>query len=117
MAFEHFDEKLLPKKSFMKRVLEYLALSVTLVLGSLAIGIIGYSQIGGLSPIDSFLNSAMIMGGMGPVNVLQTDSAKLFAGVYALWCGFIELVAVGIFAAPIVHRLLHRFHLESGRKT
>ncbi len=117
IRFEHFDEKLLPRKAFIRRTLKYLALSLALIFSSLIIGLVGYSQIGGLTLIDSFLNSAMIMGGMGPVNTLSSDSAKLFAGIYALWCGFIELVAVGIFAAPIVHRLLHRFHLESGKKT
>ncbi len=62
---------------------------------------------------DAFLNAAMLMGGMGPVTVLQTESGKLFAGLYALYCGLVELIAVGVFAAPIVHRFLHRFHIES----
>ena len=62
---------------------------------------------------DAFLNAAMLMGGMGPVTVLQTESGKLFAGLYALYCGLVELIAVGVFAAPIVHRFLHRFHIEA----
>ncbi len=115
MPFERRGEKLLPRKAFVSRVVKYTLLSLALVVASLLVGILGYTQLGGLSLVDAFLNSAMIMGGMGPVNVLSNDSAKLFAGFYALWCGFVELVAVGIFAAPIVHRLLHRFHLEGGR--
>ena len=71
----------------------------------------------GLSFVDAFLNSSMLMGGMGPVNQLQTDAGKVFAGFYALYCGLIELVAIGIFAAPIVHRFLHYFHLEADQKT
>lgn len=62
------------------------------------------------------MNAAMLMGGMGPVNALHTDAGKVFAGVYAMYCGLIELVAIGIFAAPIFHRFLHRFHLESTGK-
>lgn len=62
---------------------------------------------------DAFLNAAMLMGGMGPITVLQTESGKLFAGLYALYCGLVELIAVGVFAAPIVHRFLHRFHIEA----
>jgi hypothetical protein len=66
-----------------------------------------------MSWIDAFLNAAMLMGGMGPVNVLHSDGAKVFAGMYALYCGLVELIAIGIFAAPIVHRFLHHFHLEA----
>jgi hypothetical protein len=58
----------------------------------------------------------MLMGGMGPVGALHTDAGKIFAEMYALYCGLIELVAIGIFAAPIVHRFLHHFHLESEKK-
>ncbi len=78
---------------------------------------VGYSLTEGLSWIDSFLNAAMLMGGMGPVNTLKTDAGKLFAGIYALYCGLVELIAVGIFAAPIVHRFLHHFHIESEKES
>ncbi len=96
--------------------MKYLLISLALILGSLAAGMIGYVEFEGLTWVDAFLNAAMIMGGMGPVNVLHTSAAKIFAGIYALYCGFMELVAVGIFAAPIVHRLLHHFHLEGNKK-
>jgi hypothetical protein len=66
-----------------------------------------------MSWIDAFLNVAMLMGGMGPVNVLHTNGGKVFAGIYALYCGLVELIAIGIFAAPIAHRFLHHFHLEA----
>ncbi len=116
MPFEHFNEAIIPRKAFVLRVVKYLLISLSLILASLLVGILGYLELEGLPLVDAFLNAAMIMGGMGPVNVLYNDSAKLFAGIYALWCGFIELVAVGIFAAPTAHRLLHHFHLEGGKK-
>jgi hypothetical protein len=72
----------------------------------------GYVAIEGYTWVDAFLNAAMLMGGMGPVGMLHTDAGKVFAGIYALYCGLVELVAVGIFAAPIFHRFLHHFHLE-----
>ncbi len=114
--FERRDEKLLPRNKFLIRVAKYLMLSLLLIVASLIAGITGYMALEGLGFVDAFLNSAMIMGGMGPVNMLHNDSAKVFAGFYALWCGYVELVAVGIFAAPIAHRILHSFHLE-GRST
>ncbi len=70
-----------------------------------------------MSWVDSFLNAAMLMGGMGPVSTIHTDAEKLFAGIYALYCGLILLIAVGITAAPIVHRFLHHFHLEGAHLT
>ena len=114
--FEHHHEKLLPKHLFLRRLAKYALISLSIILASLLIGIIFYHVLEGLSWVDSFLNAAMLMGGMGPVNSLHTDAGKVFAGIYALYCGFIVLVAVGIFATPIFHRFLHHFHLESEHK-
>jgi hypothetical protein len=114
--FEHHHEKLLPRRLFLRRVAKYALISLSLVVVSLVIGIVGYRILEGFSLVDSFLNAAMLMGGMGPVGVLHSDAGKVFAGIYALYCGLIELVAVGVFAAPIVHRFLHHFHLEREQK-
>jgi hypothetical protein len=65
-----------------------------------------------MSWVDAFLNAAMLMGGIGPVTVLHTDAGKIFAGVYALYCGFILIVSIAIFLAPVYHRFLHHFHME-----
>lgn len=105
--FEHHHEKLLPRRAFVRRLAKYAMISLGLIVLSLVIGMVGYSVLEGYSWVDSFLNAAMLMGGMGPVGTLYTDVGKVFAGIYALWCGLVELVAVGIFAAPIVHRFLH----------
>ena len=114
--FERHHEKLLPRRLFLRRLAKFALISLFLVLVSLVIGMVGYHVFEGYSWVDSFLNSAMLMGGMGPVGVLHTTSGKVFAGIYALYCGFIELVAIGIFAAPIFHRFLHHFHLESEKQ-
>jgi hypothetical protein len=114
--FEHHHEKLLPTHLFLKRLAKYALISLSLLLISLVIGMVGYHLLEGFSWVDSFLNAAMLMGGMGPVGILHSDAGKVFAGIYALYCGLIELVAVGIFAAPIVHRFLHHFHLEGEHK-
>jgi len=114
--FEHHHEKLLPMRLFIRRLVKYLLISLGIIIASLMVGMIGYHVFEGYSWIDSFLNSAMLMGGMGSVGLLHNDGAKIFAGIYALYCGFIVLVAVGIFAAPIFHRFLHHFHLENEHK-
>ncbi len=110
--WEHHHEQLLPRRLFIRRLAKYALISLGIILGSLVIGLVGYVWFEGYSWVDAFLNASMLMGGMGPVGELHTDAGKVFAGFYALYCGLVELVAVGIFAAPIVHRFLHHFHLE-----
>jgi hypothetical protein len=82
-----------------------------LILVSLMGGALGYHALAGLPWIDAYLNAAMILGGMGPVTNLATDAGKIFATVYALYCGLVLLLAAGIIMAPAVHRVLHRFHM------
>lgn len=111
--FERHDQELLSRRLFLQRVARYLGAALLLVGVSWIIGIVGYRLLENMSWIDAILNSAMILGGMGPVNPLQTDAGKLFASVYALFSGIIFLVSVGVFIAPIFHRILHQFHLEA----
>ncbi len=75
----------------------------------------GYSYFEGLAWRDAFLNSTMLLGGMGPVDAPKTGGGKLFAGLYALYAGLVFLVAVGVVLAPVLHRLLHKFHWREGR--
>ena len=90
----------------------YGALSGGLIVGSLAIGAVGYRMLAHLSWVDALLNASMILTGMGPVDPMPTAGAKLFASAYALFSGVAFLTSVGVLLAPVVHRLLHRFHLE-----
>jgi hypothetical protein len=69
---------------------------------------------------DAFLNASMLLGGMGPIHTPQTDGGKVFAGLYALFAGVVFVAAAGLAIAPVLHRLLHLFHMDSsgrGRKT
>jgi hypothetical protein len=111
--YEHHTEPLLPRSDFAKRLLRSFLISLGIIIGSLFIGMIGYHVLEGLSWIDAFLNASMLMGGMGPVDQMHTDAGKLFAGLYALYSGLVLLIAVGVLAAPLYHRFLHRFHLET----
>ncbi len=79
---------------------------------SLGAGMLGYRHFEGLAWIDGFLNSAMLLGGMGPVNPPLTAAGKLFAGIYALYAGLVFIVTAALVLSPILHRLLHRFHLN-----
>lgn len=102
----------IPRGLFLKRVLLHAVLAVALLLFSLAIGMVGYMHYEQLAWRDAFLNSAMLMGGMGPVDAPKTDDGKIFAGLYALYAGLIFIVTVGLALTPIVHRIMHKFHWQ-----
>ena len=112
MRLERRHEPLLPGKHFLVRMARYFALSGSLIFGSLLVGILGYRSLGGLGWIDSILNASFILTGMGPVDLMKTDVAKLFASGYALFSGVVFISAVGVLLTPALHRLLHHFHLE-----
>ena len=88
----------------------HLAMATCLLLVSLGAGMVGYVQFVHLSWMDAFLNSAMLLSGMGPVNPIQTEGGKLFAGIYALYAGLVFIVTAALIFTPIVHRVIHRFH-------
>lgn len=110
--FEHRHEPLLPRAAFLNRMARYASIALLIILGSLAMGILGYRIFEGMEWIDALVNAAMILGGMGPVNELHTTGGKLFASFYSLYSGMVFLVVVGVLLAPIFHRFLHHFHLE-----
>ena len=103
-----------PPEVFFRRLLASASLGVVLVTVSLAVGMAGYHGLEGLSWIDAFVNASMILSGMGPLMSPVTTAGKLFAGLYALYSGLAVLVIAGVIFAPVIHRFLHRFHLESG---
>ncbi len=110
--FEHKREKLLPWRRFARRMALSYLLAAGIVAFALGIGVLGYHFIAHLSWIDAVLNASMILTGMGPVDPMQNASSKLFASAYALFSGVVFLSATALLFTPIVHRLLHKFHLE-----
>jgi hypothetical protein len=112
-GFEHKGEPLLSKRLFVSRSINHLILGICTIIISLMIGVIGYHFLEELNWIDSLLNASMILGGMGPVDVLKTDNGKFFASMYALFSGIVFLVTVGIIFAPVVHRFLHSLHVSN----
>ncbi len=110
--FEHHTRPLISKKAYLIRLGKNLLAAVLLVGLALGIGVVGYHDVAELSWIDAFLNASMILTGMGPMNPIVSVSGKLFASFYALFSGIIFLSSILIVMAPIVHRFLHKFHLE-----
>ena len=112
MRLERRHQPLAPWRVFLRRLGTYLLVSFAVVAATLFGGMAGYHLTEGLPWLDSFLNAAMILGGMGPVDPITTQSGKVFAGLYALFCGLVFIGVSGLLIAPVLHRLLHRFHLD-----
>lgn len=102
----------LPRAKFVRRFARHIGVAFSLVLGSLVIGMVGYHAFEHLSWLDAFLNAAMLLGGMGPLDAPKTTAGKLFAGCYALYSGLVFLVTAALLFTPLIHRLLHRFHAD-----
>ena len=111
--YESSRHPLLSPAKFMRRVARHALLGLIVIAIALGIGIFGYHFIGRLGWIDSLLNASMILGGMGPVDPLKSDAAKVFASFYALFSGLAFVGIASLMLAPFAHRLLHRFHLAN----
>jgi len=114
--FEHRTSPVLSRRAFLRRMRNSLAFSLAIIAGALALGMMGYHFLEGMGWVDAFANSAMILAGMGPLGDLHTDAGKIFAGLYALFCGIVFLGAIGILLAPLAHRALHKFHCDADGK-
>ena len=113
--FEHRAQAVIPPHQFIVRMAHSGIIALALIAVSLSIGMVGYHILEGLSWIDAFLNASMLLGGMGPVNAPVTFGGKLFAGLYALYCGLAVIFVAGVILAPVAHRILHRFHMENSQ--
>jgi hypothetical protein len=114
MELERKHEPLLPYGAFLNRLGRSVMAGIAIILGSLAIGVVGYRWSGHLGWLDSLYNASMILGGMGPVDdrgLGIPPTEKWFASIYALFAGMALLVIVGVMFAPLFHRFLHHFHL------
>ena len=113
--YEHRRMPPLSTARFARRFAGHFVLAQLLVALSIGIGMTGYMYFEHMAWRDAFVNSAMLLGGMGPVDPLKTDGGKIFAGIFALYAGLIFLIVAGVLLAPVVHRIIHRFHWEQGK--
>ena len=106
------SETLAPSNVFYTRFRRGASYALAVVAGTLAIGMVGYRAFEHMSWLDAFHQSALLLSGMGPVVDIKSTGGKIFDGVYALFCGVILLAATGLMFAPVIHRILHKFHIE-----
>jgi cytochrome c biogenesis protein ResB len=106
------QQKLASKTVLAARFGRNAAIGLIIVLLALVIGMIGYSYFGAMGITQAFANAAMILSGMGPLDKLETPAGQAFEGIYALVCGLLFFAIAGLILAPLLHRMLHRFHIE-----
>ena len=111
--FERRGQKVSTRRRFARRMANAVGLWGAIAVLGLLIGMAGYMLTEGMSATDAYINAAMILSGMGPVTELKTTAGKLFAGTYAIFSGLFLVVGAGFILAPIFHRVLHRFHVET----
>jgi len=111
-VYEHRRQPLLSHRRYVDRVKSHVLGALALLLLTLGIGMAGYHGLEDQTWIDAYLNASMILGGMGPVAELHTAGGKVFAGTYALFAGLVFVLAIGVVLAPVLHRAMHRFHLD-----
>jgi hypothetical protein len=110
--YEHRTDRLLTRVQFARRVIGHFGYSILAVALALGAGVVGYHVLGGLAWVDSLLNASMILGGMGPVDPLKTNGAKVFASLYALFSGLVFIGVLGLLLAPFIHRVMHKLHMD-----
>ena len=115
--FEHRREPLLPRKLFLLRLVRHFCIGIGIITMALGMGVLGYHFTEGLGWLDSLLNASMILSGLGPVQDLQHNAGQWFASFYALFSGVAFITMVGVLFVPVVHRFLHKFHLEMDSRT
>ncbi|MEO8626102.1 MAG: hypothetical protein ABI452_05320 [Candidatus Limnocylindrales bacterium] len=110
--YESYGKPMITRRAFLVRLVKHFLLTLGILIVWLAVGVAGYAWFAHLKPVDAFLNAAMIAGGMGPVDILTDDAAKVFAGIYAILSGVVIIGAAGVVLAPVLHRVLHTLHLD-----
>ncbi len=110
--YESRKQRPLTRSQFARRIFFHLLFVIGCAAISLTIGVLGYHFIGSLPWIDSLLDASMILGGMGPVDTLKSDAAKVFASLYALFSGLFFIGVIAVLVVPFVHRIMHKLHID-----
>jgi len=115
--FEKLNQPLASRRSYLMRLIHSILMGLLFITVAEVIGMIGYHYLEQISWIDSFVNASMILSSMGPLQQLHTIGGKLFAGFYALFCGLVFIFIIGVIFAPVVHRFIHKIHVDEDSKS
>ena len=113
--YEHRTQPLLTTEKFVSRLFKHGGIAAAILAFSLIVGTMGFHWLALQEWIDAFLNSSMLLGGMGPVGDIKTSAGKIFASLYALYAGIFFIATAALVLAPVLHRIMHRVHLEESQ--
>lgn len=112
LKYEKNNQPLASPAKFRSRLLTNIGVASLVIIAAMVIGMVGYEWFEGMGAVDAFANSAMILSGMGPLSPLLTTGGKIFAGLYAIFCGLLFFGIAALVLAPVLHRVLHVFHVN-----
>lgn len=114
--YEHYRQPLLPLKAFYRRVLRALVFSLLLLSGTVLVGAFAFHYLEKFGWLDSILNCVLIMTGVGTVGAANSAGGKIFTSVYSVISTLIFFTVLAMIFAPMLHRLLHKLHLDLEKK-
>jgi len=114
--FEHYRQPLLPRRAFYFRLLRSIGVSLLLLVAIVIIGAVGFRLIERFTWIDAALNCVLIMTGVGTVGIINTPAGKIFTGIYSVISTLIFFTILAIIFTPLLHRLMHKFHLDIDKR-
>ncbi|MGG4604283.1 two pore domain potassium channel family protein [Paenalcaligenes sp. Me131] len=110
--YEKKGSPLLTRKDFLKRMFLHTLAALLLIFLVFIFGVLGQVAVEDISLHDAFLNTALLLGGIGTHSMPQSIAGKLFIAVYGFITGLLFLASIGVILAPVAHRIMHKFHLD-----
>ena len=110
--FERSSQPLVSWRLFLRRMVIYVAIATGINVVFLGIGTVGFHSLESLDWMGAALNAAMIMTGNGPISPMHTAGGRAFQLCYALMGGIVFVLVVSVILGPVIHRILHAFHLS-----
>ncbi|UZE95502.1 hypothetical protein [Alkalimarinus alittae] len=110
--YESKSKRLASRKAFRRRMFFHILSAITLVILTLAIGVGGHVYFDDMAPGSALIASITLTSGLGLSILPETTSGQLFTSLYGIFSGYVYIVTSSIVIAPILHRVLHKFHLD-----
>jgi hypothetical protein len=111
--FEHRSEPLISRANFIGRLGRVFLIMLAIIAFSLLLGTLGYRLIAGLQWSDAFFQACLVLGEHAVERHPDTTVGKVFAGLYVMYARLVFFTVVALLFVPVLHRVLHKLHLES----
>lgn len=113
MRFEHRSKPVISRQQFWRRIFRHLIVAAPFIVVSLGVGAAGFHCTENTPWLDALVNSAMLLGGMGPTGADPvTDAGKWFSIFFALYAGLVLVISGTWMVSPVFHRILHKLHAD-----